>query len=100
MTLLSGAIFIPSLALASGVWSRTGKLFEIVCRLELGALAVPHFRRILFLVCRQRLYTLNSCPKIGDLYFGRDSPVHKLDTPKLLQIVQNFIPVCFDVLKM
>jgi hypothetical protein len=28
--LLSGAIFIPSLALASGVWSRTSKLFEIL----------------------------------------------------------------------
>lgn len=28
--LLSGAIFIPSLALASGVWSGTSKLFEIL----------------------------------------------------------------------
>jgi hypothetical protein len=30
LALLSGAIFIPSLALATGVWSRTSKLFEIV----------------------------------------------------------------------
>lgn len=30
LALLSGAIFIPSLALASGVWSRTSKLFEIL----------------------------------------------------------------------
>jgi hypothetical protein len=30
LALLSGAIFIPSLALASGVWSGTSKLFEIL----------------------------------------------------------------------
>ena len=30
LALLSGALFIPSLALASGVWSGTSKLFEIV----------------------------------------------------------------------
>ena len=30
LALLSGAIFIPSLALACGVWSGTSKLFEIV----------------------------------------------------------------------
>ncbi len=30
IALLSGAIFIPSLALASGVWSGTSKLFEIL----------------------------------------------------------------------
>ena len=30
VALLSGAIFIPSLALASGVWSGTSKLFEIL----------------------------------------------------------------------
>lgn len=30
LALFSGAIFIPSLALASGVWSRTSKLFEIL----------------------------------------------------------------------
>jgi hypothetical protein len=30
LALLSGAIFIPSLALAAGVWSRTSKLFEIL----------------------------------------------------------------------
>jgi hypothetical protein len=30
LALLSGAIFIPSLALASGVWSQTIKLFEIL----------------------------------------------------------------------
>jgi hypothetical protein len=28
--LISGALFIPSLALASGVWSGTSKLFEIL----------------------------------------------------------------------
>ena len=30
LALLSGAIFIPSLALASGVWSGTSKLFEVL----------------------------------------------------------------------
>jgi hypothetical protein len=30
VALLSGALFIPSLALVSGVWSRTSKLFEIL----------------------------------------------------------------------
>jgi hypothetical protein len=30
LALLSGAFFIPSLALASGVWSGTSKLFEIL----------------------------------------------------------------------
>ena len=30
LALLSGAIFIPSLVLASGVWSRTSKLFEVL----------------------------------------------------------------------
>ena len=30
LALLSGAIFIPSLALASGVWSGTSKVFEIL----------------------------------------------------------------------
>ena len=30
IAVLSGAIFIPSLALATGVWSGTGKLFEIL----------------------------------------------------------------------
>lgn len=30
LALLSGALFIPSLALASGVWSGTSKLFEIL----------------------------------------------------------------------
>lgn len=30
LALHSGALFIPSLALASGVWSRTSKLFEIL----------------------------------------------------------------------
>jgi hypothetical protein len=30
LALLSGAIFIPSLALASGIWSGTSKLFEIL----------------------------------------------------------------------
>ena len=30
LALLSGAFFIPSLALACGVWSGTGKLFEIL----------------------------------------------------------------------
>ena len=30
LALLSGAIFIPSLALAAGVWSGTSKLFEIL----------------------------------------------------------------------
>ncbi len=30
LALLSGAIFIPSLALASGVWTRTSKFFEIL----------------------------------------------------------------------
>jgi hypothetical protein len=30
LALLSGALFIPSLALACGVWSRTSKLFEIL----------------------------------------------------------------------
>ena len=30
LALFSGAFFIPSLALASGVWSGTSKLFEIL----------------------------------------------------------------------
>jgi hypothetical protein len=30
IALLSGRFFIPSLALSAGVWSGTGKLFEIV----------------------------------------------------------------------
>jgi hypothetical protein len=30
IALLSGALFIPSLALASGIWSGTSKLFEIL----------------------------------------------------------------------
>ena len=30
IALLSGALFIPSLALASGVWSGTSKVFEIL----------------------------------------------------------------------
>ncbi len=30
LALISGAFFIPSLALASGIWSGTGKLFEIL----------------------------------------------------------------------
>ena len=30
LAVISGAIFIPSLALASGVWSGTSKLFEIL----------------------------------------------------------------------
>jgi hypothetical protein len=30
LAVMSGAIFIPSLALASGVWSGTSKLFEIL----------------------------------------------------------------------
>jgi hypothetical protein len=30
LALLSAAIFIPSLALASGVWSKSNKLFEVL----------------------------------------------------------------------
>jgi hypothetical protein len=46
LAVLSGAIFIPSLALAAGVWSKTNKLFEIVYMLiwYIGPLnRVPQF---------------------------------------------------------